>query len=299
VNDSLARMPARASDRRRFYPETIVDGRPLRHSALARLRGQIQALLVSTGERDEARVERKLRSATAVTRPNTVAVVSPSGGVGKTTATFLVGNLLASHSRLRVIAVDANSEFGTLGDLAPEQVASERSLSNLLDEVVDLATAAELRPYISSLPSGLHLLSGARREEAVVGPEDYGRLLAFLSIFYEVVLLDLGTGLAGPLPRFALERSDQLLLVTTPEPMTMDLTLSALDQLEPERTTLLVNKAPAEMARSHRADRTVVIPYDEQLHLMLDSGTYSLAALPSHLRLPVKRLAAAVAQRLV
>jgi MinD-like ATPase involved in chromosome partitioning or flagellar assembly len=46
--------------------------------------------------------------------------VSPAGGVGKTTSAFLVGNLLASHSRLRVIAIDANPDFGTLGDLAPE-----------------------------------------------------------------------------------------------------------------------------------------------------------------------------------
>src|SRR5918997_1117343 len=33
-------------------------------------------------------------------------MISPKGGVGKTTSTFLVGNLLASHLKLRTIAVD-------------------------------------------------------------------------------------------------------------------------------------------------------------------------------------------------
>ena len=36
-----------------------------------------------------------------------------------------------------------------------------------------------------------------------IGPESYGQLLAFLSIFYEVILLDLGTGITDPLARFA------------------------------------------------------------------------------------------------
>ena len=55
-----------------------------------------------------------------MTRPNTVALISPKGGVGKTTSTFLVGNLLATHLKLRVIAVDANPDFGTLGRLSAD-----------------------------------------------------------------------------------------------------------------------------------------------------------------------------------
>jgi MinD-like ATPase involved in chromosome partitioning or flagellar assembly len=198
-----------------------------------------------------------------------------------------------------VVAVDTNPEFGTLADLAPERVASERSLADLLGELDALATAAELRPYVSPLPSGLHLLAGPRAEEARPPPDAYGRLLAFLSIFYEVVLLDLGTGVTSPIARFALERADQVVLVATPERMTMQLAVSALGRSEPDRTRLVVNKAPARLAADSRPDGTIVIPYDERLHLMLESGAYSLGALPGDVRLPVKRLAAAVAERLV
>ena len=79
-----------------------------------------------------------------MTRPNTVALISPKGGVGKTTSTFVAGNLLASHLKLRAIAVDANPDFGTLARLAPDDRRSERSLADLLDDADRLNTAAEL-----------------------------------------------------------------------------------------------------------------------------------------------------------
>jgi MinD-like ATPase involved in chromosome partitioning or flagellar assembly len=275
--------------------EPIVDGRPVRDTALARLRGRIQGLLVSSGERQEADLERLLRSGPGVTRANTVAVASPKGGVGKTTIAFLMGGMLASHRLLSVVAVDANPEFGTLADLASDH-RGERSLADLLFELDDVATAAQLRRYVSQLPSGLHLLAAPH---AAVTPGEYGRLLAFLSIFYEVVILDLGTGLTAPVASLALERADQLVLVTTPDLMASQLSLSALGHLERERTTLLVNKAPSGMPTPRTLHRSVVLPHDEQLQLMLDTGTYSLGALPRNVRVPVKRLALAVSEQLV
>jgi MinD-like ATPase involved in chromosome partitioning or flagellar assembly len=297
--------------RGQVYPGTIVDGRPVRDSLLVRLRSRVQSALVSSGERDEAEVERLLRTAPGVTRANTVAVASPKGGVGKTTTAFLIGNLLASHQKLRVVAVDANPDFGTLADLAPDAGRSERSLSDLLADMDRLTTAAELRPYVSRVPSGLHLLAAPRDAEAMaaVTPDQYGRLLAFLAMFYEVVVLDLGTGLTAPLARFALERADQLVLVTTPEWVTAQLVLAALDHVEHERTTVLLNKASAGMPVDHgmleerfrheRLHRSIVLPYDEQLQVMLDSGTFSLEGLPRRVRLPVKQLAVAVSEQLV
>ena len=131
----------------------------------------------------------------------------------------MAGNLLAGHLKLRAIAVDANPDFGTLARLAPDGRRSERSLADLLADAERLKTAAELTPYVSRLPTGLHVLGAPRDAEltASLGPDRYGELVAFLGTFYEVVLLDLGTGVAGPLARFAIERADQVVLVTTPE----------------------------------------------------------------------------------
>lgn len=238
-------------------------------------------------------------------------MISPKGGVGKTTSTFLAGNLLASHLKLRAIAVDANPDFGTLGRLPGEQARAGRSLAELLDDADRLGTAAELRPYVSRLPSGLHLLAAPADATltASLGPDRYGELVAFLSCFYEVLLLDLGTGVAGPLARFAIERADQLVLVTTPEWITASIVLDALEHLKHERTTVVVNKAhprPAaelraveECFRRERLHRSVTIPYDERLALMLDSGTYALEALDRRTRLPIKRMGLSVAEQLV
>src|SRR5687768_14308462 len=206
--------PAERLSRRDVHPVPLVDGRPASNGAAERLRRRMQRFLVSQPEREEAQLERRIRTQPGPTRPNTIALISPKGGVGKTTSTFLVGNLLATHLKLRGIAVDANPDFGTLARLAPDDRRSDRSLADLLDDAERLNTAAELGAYVSRLPTGLHVLGAPRDAEltATLGPQRYGDLVAFLATFYEVVLLDLGTGVAGPLARFAIERADQVVV---------------------------------------------------------------------------------------
>lgn len=302
--------PAGTLKRRDVYPTPLVDGRPARNGTAGRIRRQLDRLLVSQGERDEVELERRIRTQPGVTRPNTVALISPKGGVGKTTSTFLVGNLLATHLKLRTIAVDANPDFGTLARLAPDDRRCERSLAELLNDAEQLKTAAELGPYVSRLPTGLHVLGAPRPPDltAQLGPDRYGELVAFLSCFYEVVLLDLGTGVAGPLASFAIERADQVVLVTTPEWITATIVLEALTHLRHERTTVAVNKSLLgsagariieERFRAEHLHRSVTISYDEQLATMLDSGAYALEALRRPTRLAIKRLGLAVAEQLV
>jgi MinD-like ATPase involved in chromosome partitioning or flagellar assembly len=299
-----------ALKRGELYRGAVVDGRRARNGALGRLRRQVDSLLVSRGERYEAELEGSLRVVPGVTRPNVVALISPKGGVGKTTSTFLVGNLLASHLKLRVIAVDANPDFGTLGWLPGEHVRSQRSLAELLEDVERLGTAAELRRYVSLLPSGLHVLAAPTDPAltASLGPGRYGELLTFLCCFYDAVLLDLGTGVTGPLARFAIQRADQVVLVTTPEWITARVVFEALGNLHHEHTTVVVNKAHRRSLGDQRAvderlgqerlHRSVTIPHDERLAVMLDSGTYALEALDRGTRLPIKQLGLAVAQQL-
>jgi MinD-like ATPase involved in chromosome partitioning or flagellar assembly len=299
-----------ALERRDLYPGPLVDGHPAGNGASGRLRHRIEHLLVTRAEREEAELEHRIRTQPGVTRPNVAALLSPKGGVGKTTSTFLVGNLLATHLKLRAIAVDANPDFGTLARLAPDERRSERSLADLLEDADRLRTAAELAPYVSRLPTGLHVLGAPRDAEltASLGPERYGELVAFLATFYEVVLLDLGTGVAGPLARFAIERADQVVLVTTPEWVTSTVVLEALSHLQHDHTTVAINKSHLRSAaidviedrfRAEHLHRAVTIPHDEQLATMLDSGTYGLEALERRTRVAVKRLGLAVAEQLV
>lgn len=279
--------------RREVHPEPLIDG-------LA-VRGRLQRPAPSRRELDEAEIERRLRAHPGVTRPNTVALISPKGGVGKTLCTFVVGNLLASHLKLRVAAVDANPDFGTLARLASDHRRSERSLAELLEDADRITTAADVGRYVSRLPSGLHLLAAPHDAQQNLGPERYGELVALLAMFYEVVLLDLGPGVTGPLSRMAVDRADQLVLVTTPEWITSAIVLDALEHLRHQRTTVAVNAAhrrsPVAAPIAERV-RAVTLPYDEQLATMLDTGTYTLDALERETRVAIKRLGLAVAAQL-
>jgi MinD-like ATPase involved in chromosome partitioning or flagellar assembly len=143
---------------------------------------------------------------------------------------------------------------------------------------------------------------------ASLGPERYGELVALLGTFYEVVLLDLGTGVAGPLARFAIERADQVVLVTTPEWVTSTVVLQALQHVQHDHTTVAINKSRhgslavdtiEDRFRAEHLHRAVTIPFDERLATMLDSGTYTLDALGRGTRLAVKRLGLAVTDQLV
>jgi MinD-like ATPase involved in chromosome partitioning or flagellar assembly len=286
----------------------IVDGKPVPNTLLTRLRDQLRALFMSSGEREEAQLESSLRRLPGVSRTNVVATLSPKGGCGKTTSTFLAGNVLASHLRLRALAVDLNPDFGTLADLAPDRARAPLSLVDLLNDKDRIASPGELRPYVSRLPSGLHLLA-APPDPAVMAqmtPEFYGELLAFLRRFYEVILLDLGTGVTAPIATFAVEQADQVVVVTTPEWITNTKVQMALGHLGLDRATLVLNKVDGRDAqrateRQFSRDRIaqrVAVPADLQLKTMLDSGTFSLTGLARSTRVPIKRLGLAVASQL-
>jgi MinD-like ATPase involved in chromosome partitioning or flagellar assembly len=102
-----------------------------------------------------------------------------------------------------VLAIDTNPDFGTLSKLAPDAYRSQHQLTDVIAQMDNIRSAPELDPYMSTTPTGLHLLAAPQRPDAMeeMTPEMYGRLLAFLGRFYHVILLDLGTGLTEPLAR--------------------------------------------------------------------------------------------------
>jgi len=301
--------------RSHVYTRPVVDGRVVPDNMWTRLLATVRSLLTSNAERQEAELEHALRTQFGVTRTNTIAQVSTKGGVGKTSCTFTIGNLFASHLKLRVLGIDTNPHHGTLGSLSPDRCRVDRSLADLLRDLERIHSAPELSPYVARLPSGLHVLSSPEDPHVMqkITPERYGDLLAFLSRYYDVVLLDLGTGITEKLPLFAIERADQVVVVSTPEFVTVEKVLSGVAYLRghqhKDRLTLALNMAPPEGS----ADRTaieeafareqirsrVTIPFDDRLRTMLDSGTYSLEGLDRPTRMQIKRLALAVARQLV
>jgi MinD-like ATPase involved in chromosome partitioning or flagellar assembly len=276
----------------------LVDGLPARQGALARARRRAQRLTVSRAEIEEAQLEARLLAHPGVTRANVVAFMSPIGGVGKTTCAFAASTILASHLKLRTIALDVGPGFGTLAHLVPERRRAERGIEDLLVDVHRLFTAAELGPYVSKTSTGLHVLAG--RHEHGLDPDECAELLALLSCFYEAIVLDLGAGVIGPTPTLAANRADQIVLVTTPDSMASAVTLHARAHLrQPERTTVAINRSHRYARGEDRPYRAVAIPDDHQLAAMLASRTFSVGATSHPTRTAIKRLGLAVAEQLV
>ena len=304
--------PRPTMSRQDVYVRPMRAGKPLSTGPVARFATWLKYTLSSELQHREWSVDDQLAHAPAMTRPNTVAVISPKGGVGKTTISFVLGNLLAEQLRMRVVALDANPDFGTLAALAPDEHRSTRSLADLLADSTQIESPAELHPYVARLPTGLHLLGAPAHAEvmAQMTPGLYSRLLDFLERFYEVVILDLGTGITDPLAQFAVDRADQTVVITTPEWVTAAGVLGALRYLQLESGTLVLNQAPTGRHagnrevieanfRRHAVETSATIPYDDRLRMMLDTGTYSLSSLRLGTRVPVKELGAAIAYNFV
>jgi MinD-like ATPase involved in chromosome partitioning or flagellar assembly len=310
-SDAMAPQPAEPSTtiaRRDVYAQPMRAGRPVPSGAIARAWTRLRYRFSSDLQRREWIVDERLAHIEPLTRPHTVAVISPKGGVGKTTVSFMLGNLLAARLQVRAVALDANPDFGTLASLAPDEQRSTRSLADLLADSEQIRSPAELFPYVSRLSTGLHLLGAPADAEvmAEMTPGLYNRLLDFLERYYEVLILDLGTGITDPIAQFAVERADQSIVIATPEWITATGVLGALRYLQLDQATLVLNQARGGRQaggreviesnfRRHAVDTRATIPYDEQLATMLDTGTYSLDSLARATRVPIKELGAAIA----
>ena len=172
----------------------------------------------------------------------TIAVVSPKGGPGKTTITALLGSLLAFLRRDRVIAVDANPDFGSLGRrLAPgHTVFLDDLLAGPLAE--ESLTTTQLDAQLGRGPDGLMVAPAPTDPDRAKALDEtaYRTLFKRLAEFAGILVLDCGTGLDAPPARAALGSADQLVLVTDEEPDTASLVCEAAAWLQDDSPPLIL-----------------------------------------------------------
>jgi MinD-like ATPase involved in chromosome partitioning or flagellar assembly len=175
---------------------------------------------------DEAIATPRLR------RCATIAVVSPKGGVGKTTITALLGSLLAYTRRDRAVAVDTNPDYGSLGRMLTP--GHEVFVDDLLDLLKGSElTATQLDARLGRGPDGLLVLPAPTQPSrmARLDRNAYQSVIEYLKTKAGVLLLDCGTGLQEPAAQAAIFTADQLLLVSDAEPATATLVAEASGQL--------------------------------------------------------------------
>jgi len=144
-----------------------------------------------------------------------IALLSLKGGVGKTTITATLGGTFASIRGDRVVAVDANTDRGTLSQKVP--VETPASVRHLLRDAESIERYSDIRRYTSQGPSRLEVLA-SESDPAVsraFSAEDYTRCLDILQRFYSLVLTDCGTGMLHSAMSAVLAKADVLVVIAS------------------------------------------------------------------------------------
>lgn len=234
----------------------------------------------------------------------TIAVVSPKGGVGKTTVTALLGTLFSLLRRDPVVAVDTNPDFGSLGRvLTPEQSWYVDDLARLVLEDDELSLTS-LDSLLGRAVHGLLVVPAPTEPDrmAAVDEEAYRRVIARLKDFFSLILLDCGTGLQDPALSAAIAGADQVVLLTDAQPATASLVAESTELLHQwgRPITVVVNRMPPKGAKLDieqlsrylpAARGLVVVPDDVIAATRLATGRFHWRDAPESWQYALRRLA--------
>jgi MinD-like ATPase involved in chromosome partitioning or flagellar assembly len=294
--------PAPAAPAAQPRPGEIVDPQRL---VVRRAPGRLERVRWSWRSTDYLTRLDEAIAAPQLRRCATIAVMSPKGGVGKTTTTTLLGCLLALLRPDRVVAIDTNPDFGSLGrQLAPGHSVFVDDLHEVLDEPELTATA--LDNHLGRAAHGLMVLPAPTDPVRVsrLDSDAYARVVRRLQQMVGVIVLDTGTGLHEPAARAALATADQVVLVSDSEPSTASLVAEAAAHLGQGGLPiwLLLNKAgvPTELdlrafgAAIPHARGLVEVGNEVAAARRVAAGRFTWADAPGSWRRSVRELAAAL-----
>lgn len=238
-----------------------------------------------------------------------IAFLSLKGGVGKTTTTLGLGATFASLRGDCVIAVDANPDFGTLGERVPRQTSS--TVRDLLADSANIRRYSDIRAHTSQAPSRLEVLAGERDPAAseMFGEQDYRSVIDMLQVYYNLILTDCGTGIMHSAMNGVLQLANALVLVSSPAVDGARSAAATLDWLQlhgyghlVERTVVVISSVrPGSSAvdmnllTQHFLERcraVLVVPFDEHL---AEGAVVDLELLRPQTRAAFVELAAMVA----
>jgi len=246
------------------------------------------------------------RAAEPLPHPKRVAVVSLTGGSGRTTVALALGDVLSTERREPVAVLDASPLLGSLASRAGG--GGVVTTMGLLAQHQQYGRVGTPAPPAFRRPSGLSVIGSDNRAEAryVLGADGYRWLAELMPRHYELTITDAPAGLADPggLVNAILPASDLLILTTTATTTSASMTLNALSWLVENgfrmlarRVVLVINAARpgdpgvgAETIAAYyrtRVHAVVTVPWDAHLAEggPLDSAHLSAAARSAYLEL--------------
>jgi MinD-like ATPase involved in chromosome partitioning or flagellar assembly len=247
-----------------------------------------------------------LIAAPRLARCVTIAVVSPKGGVGKTTTAALLGTLFAMIRSDRVIAIDSNPDHGTLGrSLTAEHPIFVDDLLTVIDQPA--LTVTMLERFLGRGPHGLLVLPAPTDPERMerLDRGAYYRVIHRLQELAGMLILDCGAGLHHPATQAAIEAADQLVMVSDADPLTAGIVVEAAGHLRSDRSyTIVVNKLPHSGGRLNmdgllgeaRSARGVIgVGAEPEAAARVANGRFSWDDAPDDWQLAFRKLAAVLA----
>lgn len=242
-------------------------------SVLARLRRRPRP--PSTDDIDAARCRRPVPGG------RRIAVISRKGGVGKTTATLMLGHTFAAVRSGRVLAIDGNPDAGTLGHRVARQ--TDASVLDVLDDLEGFVGYPDVRRVTSQAPSRLEVLASPTDPHAsrALSGRDYQQVMDRLHRHFQLLLVDTGTGILDDANLGILDAVDQVVLVSGVGMDTARAAAQTLDWMEANgrgalaRDAVVVINSVGELGRidldvltGHFTSRVRAVhhvPYDRQL----------------------------------
>ena len=143
--------------------------------------------------------------------------MSRKGGVGKTTITLALGSTFAMLRGDRVVALDANPDAGNLARRVARPCP--RTITDVLNEMELISSYSDLRRFTAQAPeSRLEVLASDDdpRIGLALNRQAYHRVIELLDHYYNLIVIDTGTGILDSANQGLLAEADQLVLVLSP-----------------------------------------------------------------------------------
>ena len=210
----------------------------------------------------------------------TIGVISIKGGVGKTSAVSALGSALSNQFNKKVLLIDANLSSPTLG-FHVGMYNPEITLHHVLDGKANAKDAIYASEYGFDVIPGSIVYDKASK----INPFKLSEKIRELKKRYDIILIDSSPNLDDEILATMIA-SDELIIVTTPDYVTLAATLRAMKSAKEKRVPILgmiLNKVHGqdfeltldEIENMSNSSVLAVIPHDLQVLESLSQSTPS------------------------